>query len=193
MHYRYLFYFIFVISILTGCSASVSKSENSTEDPSDIFVGNLLEIKNTNSRFVLLDHKETLSADGLYYLSWGIEYEEAAESSSEDNTSYDAQLYLLLGEAANSEEAQHNMDTWITAAQKNYEIITEKEISCNEHSYSVIHYNRSSADNNYTKGISAFGTFEQIAVCVELIGTENFQEELEDILTEFLNNCFYQN
>lgn len=192
MRYRYLFCIFSLIFLLTGCSLSVFQSPKTTDDPSDLFVGNLLEIKNTNSRLILLDHKETLAADGLYYLSWGMNPNESEESSGEDLASYDVQLYLLLGEAANNEEAKLNMDTWITAAQTNYEIIEEKEISCNECSYSVIRYNRNSAENGYTKGISAFGTLEQIAICVELISTENFQEDLESILIEFLNNCFYQ-
>lgn len=192
MRYRNLFCIFFIIFILTGCSLISLETEAVTEDSSCITVGTIFEAKNLDSRLVLMDHKETLAADGLYYISWGMNRQETDKSKEEDDTQqYDAQLYLLLGEGKSSEEAQRNMDTWLTAAKSNYEIITEKDVSCNEQSYSVILYNRNSADSIYDKGISAFGTADHIAVCMELICTENFNEDLETILTDFLNNCSY--
>lgn len=192
MRYRYLFYFFFITLILTGCSITSTKMENATENTSHITVGSILEIKNTDKRLVLLDHKETLAADGLYYISWGMNCQEDNKNNEDDSSlQYDAQLYLLLGEAISREEAQSNMDTWLTAAKTNYEIVTEKEISSNEQSYSILLYDRNTTDSIYTKGISAFSRIDQNAICIELICTENFNEDLETILTDFLANCSY--
>lgn len=192
MRYHYLFCFFFITLILTGCSATSAKTEADAENPSHITVGNILEVKNIDNRLVLLDHKETLAADGLYYISWGMNCQEDDKNNENDSSlQYDAQLYLLLGESISSEEAQHNMDTWLTAAKTNYEIVTEKEISCKEQSYSILLYDRNTTNSIYTKGISAFGRIDQNAICIELICTENFDEDLETILTDFLDNCSY--
>ena len=188
MQYRTLFCSFFIVLMLTGCASFLSKTEPITEDSSCITIGNILEVKNPDSRLILLDHKETLAAEGLYYLSFGITDQNNKE---EELQSYPAQLYLLAGEAKNNEEAQYNMDTWLSASKENYQILEEKEISCKEQTYFILSYSRSNVDSTYTKGISAFSTINQIAICIELISTENFSEDLETTITNFLNNCSY--
>lgn len=190
MKIKYCFTFFLIIVILTGCS--LSSQETAITDLDHLKIGSSLTIEEIDSRFVLLDNKETLAADGLYYTSWGI-------GNSKDYTNsdgnivdlYDAQLYLLLKENRNEKNAKDNIDTWISAAKTNYEILKEEEISCNENSYSLMIYNCKNADNPYAKGISAFGVFNNSSVCIELTCQENFQEDLKTILTNFLNHCSY--
>lgn len=212
MRYQNLFCSFFILLILTGCAAPFSKLDPAIEDSSYITIGNILEIKNLDNHMILLDHKETLAADGLYYISWGItnpeinsqetekletniqqtESQEKNEKNHEEVLQpYLAQLYLLAGEAKNSEEAQRNMDAWLATSKENYQILTEKEISCNEQTYSVLLYSRSDAEHIYTRGISAFSTINHIAICIELISTKDFPEDLETTITNFLNHCSY--
>lgn len=184
-----LFCFTFAI-LLVGCSSPLK--EEPVEDLDEITVGHFLKVKNTDERLTLLDKKDALAADGLYYAAWVAGKAEPYENSDGDTVDlYDAQLYLLLGEAKSSEAAQSSMDTWLGAAKTNYEIVKEEEISCNGQSYTILAYNCKSADNPYDRGVSAFGTFASSAVCIELTCREQFEEEIETMLTDFLNNCEY--
>lgn len=182
-----------MILTFTGCSALPSDSEKGpAEHVSHLTVGHGLEIKNIDSRLVLVDDNSTLAADGLYYASWGSGNVTPYENS-DGNTAdlYDANLYLLLGESKDHTSAQRNIDTWMEAAKTNYKILDETETVCNGQSYTLLTYDCISENSPYTRGISAFGAFGNNAVCIELTCIENFNEDLEPILADFLNNCSY--
>ena len=104
---------------------------------------------------------------------------------------YDAQLYLLLGEFTSNEKAQDNRNEWNEKAKTNYEISVEEETIYNEHPYLIITYTFPGENNPYSRGVSAFGIYENSAVCIELTCQENFAGDLQAILTEFLENCTY--
>ena len=183
-----------IMLTLTGCSSSASSAENAAAASGDVTIGNYLSIQNIDSRLTLLNNLDTLSADGLYYASWVIGDAQAFENSDSDTVDlYDASLYLLSGEFKNMQYAQENMDSWLAAAKKNYEILNEEEITCNGQTYSLITYNSTHEDNPYARGISAFGVYENYAVCIELTCRDEFTEDLRDILVDFLDCCSYGN
>lgn len=190
MKYKIIYCLLCFAFLLTACSSS---SETNTAGNADyITVGNSLKIKNTNTQLTLLDNKETLAADGLYYATWVMGNSEVYENSDGDSIDlYDAQLYLLLGESENSENAQRNIDSWLAAAKTNYEIINEEESTIRKQPYLLITYNSKNNNSPYSHGISAFGTFNNNAVCIELTCRENFTEDLKPILINFLNSCYY--
>ena len=45
--------------------------------------------------------------------------------------------------------------------------------------------------NPYARGVSAFGTYKNCAVSVELNCLDSFTEDERTILTDFLNGCHY--
>ena len=168
------------------------KQEDTWADSGYLKVGQNLVIQNADNRLSLLDSKDVLSANGLYYAAWtmgGSEPYENSEGAAVDL--YDAQLYLVLGEHKSSEEANKDMIKWLDAAKGNYEVVAEEEISCNGQSYRLLTYNCVNENNPYERGISAFGVYDNTAVCIELTCREGFEEELETILIPFLENCSY--
>lgn len=179
--------------LLTGCSLLPSLSDNGTAtDQEYVMVGKRLTVHNTDTRLTLLDNIDVLSADGLYYASWVSGDPEPYENSDGDTTDlYDAQLYLLLGEFKNPDTAQKNMEGWLAAGQTNYDITDEVSVICNEQSYTVIIYNFQNEENPYSHGVSAFGVYEDLAVCAELTCREDYQEDLQDMLIDFLDSCTY--
>lgn len=196
MNYRkrkYWLYALCIILLLTGCSAlSPAPTEGTTKASDTITIGNCLSIRNIDSRLMLQRNLDTLAADGLYYTAWTIGSAEPYENSDGDTVDlYDAELYLLLGEYKNTQTAQDNRDAWLTAAKTNYEVLSEEEITCNGQTYSLITYNCIHEDNPYARGISAFGAYEDSAVCIELTCREQFEEDLRGILVDFLNHCTY--
>lgn len=192
-----LFYLIFVPVMLTGCSVISSalneKDTVNTWDTSDyVKIGDVLTVQKSDSRLALLDNKDALSTDGLFYCAWTIGNSEPYENSEGDTVDlYDAQLYLLLGEFVSSQKAQENMDDWLASAKNNYDLIKEEEIICNGQTYTLITYSYIKESNPYARGASAFGVYEGNAVCIELACRDNFTDDPESILTDFLDNCTY--
>lgn len=155
-------------------------------------IGRNLTIKNTDNTLTLLDSKDVLSANGLYYATWIMgEAEPYVNSENETIELYDAQLYLILSEHKNTTEAGNDVTKWMDLGRSNYEVLAEEEIICNGQSYSLITYDCVSKDNPYDRGISAFGVCNNDAVCIELTCRENFEEDLRTILVTFLNGCTY--
>lgn len=192
-----LIFIIFVIVMLTGCSViSSALSEKETENTWDtsgyVKIGDILTVQKSDSDLVLIDNKDALSSDGLFYCAWTIGGSEPYENSEGKTVDlYDAQLYLLLGEFVNLQKAQENMNDWLKTAKSNYELIKEEEITCNGQTYTLITYNFITESNPYARGASAFGIYENNAVCIELACRDNFTDDPESILTDFLNNCTY--
>lgn len=194
-----LFCIIFASLMLTGCAVissalSNEETENTWDESGYVAVGDILTVQNADNRLSLLDNKDALASDGLFYCAWTIGSSEPYENSEGDTVDlYDAQLYLLLGAFVNGEKAQTNMDDWLATAKMNYEIVSEEEITCNGQGYTLITYNFINESNPYVRGASAFGVSDSNAVCVELACRENFEDDPATILTDFLNNCSYNN
>lgn len=183
---------LIVTLVLSGCSLLPSNLENDVDADSEYITVGGLTIHNVDNRLTVLDKMDALSADGLYYASWTAGDSEPYENSDGDTVDlYDAQLYLLLGEYKSAATAQENMDNWLNAGKTNYDITNEETIICNGQSYTMITYNFTNEENPYAHGVSAFGVHENIAVCAELTCRENYQEDLQEMLTGFLNNCTY--
>ena len=182
-----------LLALLTGCSILPDISESDTVVNSEyVTVGSSLTVHNIDTRLTLISNMDALSADGLYYASWTAGSSEPYENSDGDTVDlYDAQLYLLLGEFKSPDAAQENMNNWLAAGQTSYDVTDEKNVTCNEQSYTMVIYNFQNEENPYAHGVSAFGVYQNLAVCVELTCRENYEEDLEEMLTEFLNNCTY--
>lgn len=179
-------------ALLSGC-ASASSGGITVTDSGYLMIGSCLTVQNEDTRLTLSDYKDALSADGLYYASWTAGNSEPYENSDGDTVDlYDAQLYLLLGEFKDSDAAQKNMDSWLEAGQTSYDVTDDSAITCNGQSYTIITYHFSNKENPYSHGVSAFGVYKNLAVCVELTCREDYQEDLQEMLTGFLNSCTYE-
>lgn len=190
MKLKYFSFILCITFLVSGCSLSLEKEP--VENTHRFTLGHCLEIYNTDSRLILTDTNSSLAADGLYYASWGIGDSEPYENSEGGTADlYDANLYLLLGESKTCASAQNNMDTWLNAAKTNYKVQSEEDLICQQQSYTLITYECVSEDNPYAHGMSAFGVNGNNAVCIELTCRENFDQDLKNILTVFLNNCVY--
>lgn len=193
---KYLLITFLIIFTLTGCASSPllsSPPETIDTDSDHVVIGHHLTVDNTDNRLTLLSNIDALSADGLYYAAWTMGDSEPYENSDGDTVDlYDAQLYFLLGEFKDAESAQNNVDTWLSAGKANYEILSEENVTCNGQDYLLITYRFTHEDNPYARGVSAFGTFNSDALCIELTCRENFEEDLKAVLLGFLNGCTYE-
>ncbi|MDE7233314.1 MAG: hypothetical protein K2N37_09615 [Lachnospiraceae bacterium] len=182
--------------MLTGCAASPSGLEESAvavEDSEYVTIGSHLTVHKTDDRLTLVDHKDALASDGMYYASWTAGSPEEYENSEGDTVDlYDAQLYLLLAECKTAEAAEDNGKSWLDAGYANYEVTADETIICNGQTYTLLSYQFSNEENPYSHGVSAFGVFENCAVCVEFACQEAYGEDLKEMLTDFLEGCSYK-
>lgn len=133
-----------------------------------------------------------MAADGLYYATWVTGDSIPYENSEGDTVDlYDAQLYLLVNETADSKAAEKSCKAWLASAEECYKILEKDTVTCNGQTYTLITYDCISEDTPYDHGVSAFGFNGANAVCAELTCLENYNEDLTPLLNEFLNGCHY--
>lgn len=181
------------VLFLSGCSsaAPTSTTDGTAWDESWFQIGTTMGVEEPE-QLTLLESKETLAADGLYYATWvtgdPVPYE---NSDGETVDLYDAQLYLLVSECSQESDAQSNCDIWLAAAKENYEILSEETVICGDQSYNVISYRFADADVPYDRGVSAFAVIGTDAVCAELTCVETYEGNLDSLLNGFLEGCHY--
>lgn len=184
-------YFLLISLILSGCTILPTKNTEPA-DPTNLTLGHVLQVQNTDEQLTLRDYMDILAADGLYYATWTIRTPKDYQNSDGDTVDlYDAQLYLLSGEAQTPEDAKTHLISWENTAKANYQIQKEWEATFNGQTYTLITYHFKSPDTPYARGISAFTLHGSSALCVELTCQASFSEDLESILANFLNNCHY--
>lgn len=178
--------------LITGCSStSKTAGEGAARQDGYTAIGQIMTV-HAPKEFTLLDNKDVLSADGLYYATWVIGNSIPYENSDGDTVDlYDAQLYLLASETKDEKDAEKNRQAWLASAEDNYSIHTTDAITCSGQSYTVISYDCVSEDSPYEHGVSALGVHDNNAVCAELTCTKDFEGDLTTLLTDFLDNCQY--
>lgn len=191
--HNFIILFLLLSSLLTGCTSPPSETISGQKWQEDwLMIGTGIGIDAPGS-LTLLDNKEALAADGLYYAAWGTGSSSPYENSEGSMTDlYDAQLYLLVNEADTEDNAEKNCQTWLASAEDNYEVLTKDTATYNGQSYTIITYNCIGEDTPYDHGVSALGVCGETAVCAELTCVENYNEDLTQLLTEFLNGCHYR-
>lgn len=185
--------FLSMALFLAGCSPSSPTEALDGEKWKEdwVLVGNILGI-DTPEPFALLENKDILAAEGLYYAAWvtgnSIPYE---NTDSDTIELYDAQLYLLLNEATDEDAAKKSYQAWLASAENNYEVHSQDAVACNGQAYTLITYDCVGEDTPYKRGASALGVCGANTICAELTCTQGYEGDLTKMLTDFLNHCHY--
>lgn len=138
------------------------------------------------------ENNEALSANGMYYATWSIgEGSPYTNADGEDAQVYDAQVYLLLGGYNSEKLAEDTMTQWMDMAALQYNVDETAAQTHNGQEFTAITYTFDSAENPYARGASAFGTYRNFAISVELTCREDFDGDAAQLLGEFLDNCHY--
>ena len=148
---------------LTGCSSASSAAKDGQKQPEGQTEIGTVMTANAPQEFILLDNKDVLAADGLFYAAWG----------------------------AGNPVPYENRQAWLASAEGKYKIQTTDTITCNSQSYTLITYDCIGEDTPYDHGVSALGVCGANAVCAELTCTKDYDGNLTALLKDFLNNCQY--
>lgn len=193
MKKKNLLYFICLPLLLTGCSSSPQIARDGQKWQEEwTRIGANIGI-DAPEQFTLLDNKDVLAPNGLYYTTW-VTGNSVSYENNDGNTIdlYDAELYFLTSEANSEQANQKNYADWLSAAKENYDVHSENTIICNGQTYTLITYSYIAEDTPYNHGASAFGYGDTNAVCAEFACLENYTENPETSLIEFLNCCHYR-
>lgn len=179
---------------LTGCGAALppEKAADGLDwDKNWVTVGEIVGV-DTPDGMESRENNDALAANGMYYATWSIgEGEPYTNEDGDEAQVYDAQVYLLLGGYKSDKEAENTLAQWKDMAQLQYQIGQTAEETHNGQDFTVITYTFDSEDNPYARGASAFGTYRNYALSVELTCQEDFDGDAAQLLARFLDRCHY--
>ena len=138
------------------------------------------------------ENNEALAANGMYYATWSIgEGQPYTNEDGEEAQVYDVQVYLLLGGYKSAEEAQTTLAQWEDMAMLQYAVEQTGSETHNSQDFTIITYSFDSETNPYVRGASAFGSYRNYALSVELICREGYDGDAAQLLSRFLDSCHY--
>ena len=180
--------------LLSGCgkSAPATAADGSDWDERWTTLGGVLGAEEPGHNLLLRDNKDALSVADLYLASWTIG--EGAPYTNEDGDEvvlYPARLDVLVYGRQDGDAARQAAEDWTARQSETYDVTDSGQQTCNGQDYAVFAYTCKSDSNPYARGVSAFGTYKNCAVSVELNCLDSFTEDERTILTDFLNGCHY--
>lgn len=178
---------------LTGCGtpASNTAADGSTWEENWVTVGNVIGVE-TPKGMTFQENSDALSAKGMYYAAWSVgDASPIVNEDGEDAQIYDAQVYLLLAGYDDTSKAEETAKEWLDMAAGQYAVETTASETYAGQTFTVITYTYTSETNPYARGASAFGTYGNFAVNVELSCQEGFDGSAPEILADFLEHCHY--
>ena len=180
--------------LCTGCGVKDEdlKSEPLVNADGTAPVGKTLVAPAPPEGFTLLDNKDILAANGLYYASW-VSGDPQPYENSEGKTVdlYDAQLTLVVQENKTEDKAASAVEGWQTLAQQNYDISDTQTLTAAGQEYTVIQFTYQDESNPYASGVAAFAQRGTSAIEWELSCQDSYSGDALKVLTDFLNSCTY--
>ena len=180
--------------LCTGCGVKDEdlKSDPLVNEDGTAPVGSTLVAPAPQDDFVLLDNKDILSANGLYYASWVSGEAQPYENSDGKTVDlYDAQLTLVVQENKTEDKAESAVAGWQDLAKQNYKISDTQTLTAAGQEYTVIQFDYQSDSNPYATGVAAFAQRGTSAIEWELSCQEGYSGDALAVLTDFLNGCTY--
>lgn len=154
-------------------------------------IGGALGVE-TPDAFTLLQNSDTLAQNGMAYAVWSMgEGEPFTTQEGEDTTLYDAQLFVLLSKNENAEKAAETLAEWMKIGEEMYVLASSEKESRGGQEFTVITYSYSSGENPYSAGASAFCTFANYTLSVEITCRGEAADDPKALLAGFLDHCHY--
>ena len=184
---------LFAVLCLTGCgkAAPPRAADGTTWSEDWVTLGNVIGV-DTPERLTARENSDVLSTKGMYYATWSAgEAVPYVNEEGEDAQLYDAQVYLLVAGYSSTTKAEESAAEWLSMAGEQYAVEETKTETYNGQEFTVITYTYISETNPYSRGASAFGTYGNYAVSVELSCQESFEDGALETLEDFLELCHY--
>ena len=174
-----------------GKAATPKAADGAAWSEDWVTLGNVVGV-DTPEGLTARENSDVLSTKGMYYAAWSAgEGEPWVNEDGEDAQLHDAQVYFLLAGYDSTQKAEEAVVEWLTMASEQYAVENTSTEICNGQEFTVITYTYISERNPYSRGASAFGTYGNYAISVELSCRENFEGDALETLEDFLEHCHY--
>lgn len=175
--------------LLCGCGQSPDRHPEWGEDW--VRLGDIMAVEPPEG-FDLGESNDTLSMSGIWYYTWTCgQGRDFVNAEGEDATAYDAQIYLLLKEGRDEQEARDSVDAWITLEGQSYGDGESVQHDTGSESYCVLPHLTYDESNPYSRGAAAFTAHKTLAVSVEVLCGNSFKGDPQSVLEQFLSNIHY--
>lgn len=176
--------------MLTGCS-SAEQDLPPGWDKNWVLIADYIGVEPLDG-FTLNESSDLLSVSGLYYATWTSgDGQDFVNSDGKEAIVYNAQVYVLLEECRSADAAKKAVETWITREKQSYETGDADTKSLGGQDFEVLPLISGSEGNPYTHGTAAFAARDEWAISVELVCADNFEENSQEILEQFLAGFHY--
>lgn len=155
-------------------------------------LGSVMGVEWPGNGFSLLNNDTALAGNDTFYASWVAG--EARDYTNADGKSvnlYPAQIYLLLYGCGDAGQAEEAMAEWMAREEGTYQVYSRREEVWNGRTFSVLDYRCGSDTNPYARGVSAFGLLGNYVIIAELTCTEDYPENEQLLLQQFMEGCHY--
>ncbi len=175
--------------LLTGCAPAANRHPEWEE--SWVPMGDAFAVEAAEG-FSLHESNDMLSASGIYYATWTCgEVREFVNAEGKDAKIFDAQLYVLLRECADGEEASREVTAWIAREKESYKTGEAENQTFGDQKFDILPLISGKENNPYGYGIAAFAVRGDCAISVELVCSDRFTGDPKAVLAEFLNGFHY--
>lgn len=176
--------------MLTGCS-SAEQDLPPGWDENWVLIADYIGVEPLDG-FTLNESNDLLSVSGLYYATWTSgDGQDFVNADGKEAIVYNAQIYVLLEECRSADAAKKAVETWITREKQSYETGDADAKSLGGQDFEVLPLISGSERNPYTHGTAAFAARDEWAISVELVCADNFEENSQEILDQFLAGFHY--
>ena len=180
--------------LLSGCARSAPEKtvDGTAWGENWITLGGVLGVGEPGHNLKLRDNNEALSVTDTYLASWTIgEGSPYINEDGDEVVLYPARLDVLVYGRKDADAAQQALDDWTARQAEIYDVAASEDQTCGGQDYTVSAYTCKSETNPYSRGVSAFGVYNDYAISAELNCLDSFTEDEAAILTDFLNVCHY--
>ena len=183
---------LLAVLLLTGCAAQTGPTnEELGWDKDWVRVGALLGVEPMDG-FTLRENIDAMGIYGLYYATWTAgEARDYTNADGDKAQIYDAQIYVLLQNSKNADEARSALDEWIDLERENYEAGETLTETYAGQEFDLFPLLQAGKDNPYTHGAAAFAARDGWAISVELLCQDSFEGDAQTCLTQFLSGFHY--
>lgn len=183
---------LLAVLLLTGCAARTGPTNEELGWGEDwARVSALLGVEPLEG-FTLRENIDAMGIYGLYYATWTAgEGRDYTNADGDEAQIYDAQIYVLLQQNKNADEARAALEEWISLERETYEAGETLTETCAGQEFDLFPLLQAGKDNPYTHGAAAFGVRDGWSISVELLCQDSFEDDARTCLTKFLSGLHY--
>lgn len=176
--------------LLTGCSLPQPPQTAADGTPwSDDWttIGAVLGVENVDG-WRLLRNEDALAAEGMYFASWVMG---EPSLNAEGESSYPAQVFLVLSECEDPRAAEGLVAEWATLAEQSYDTAEASPLDHPLGAFTLTPYDFPADSDTFRHGMSCLGVVGSRAVNLELSFRDEISLDPEQTLTAFLNGFHF--